>query len=140
MLQHRAMGVRPTLAARQPCVAGALPMRTAAAARRSAGAAAIPMQQQPAMQHQLAALPRLPSRALLTCRASASGAAVPMPAQPAKPAPAVGVKLVPAAISIGVGLIVNYLIPTPEGVTTQAWRLFAIFISTICGACLFEDS
>ena len=117
MMQQRLAGARPAVAARRPACVRALPPRAAP--------------QQP-VRAAPAAAPRLPAR--LSVRASASGAAAPLPAQPAKAAPQVGVKLVPAAISIAVGLIVNYLIPAPAGITAKAWQLFAIFISTICGA------
>jgi hypothetical protein len=130
MLQQRVMGARPALAASRraappACARRAAPARQARAAAAPAAAAAAGL--------------RLPAarRAPLRVAAAASGAgALPMPnSQPAQPpAPAAGVKLVPAAISVGLGLIVNFLIPAPEGVTAQAWRLFAIFVSTICGA------
>lgn len=35
-------------------------------------------------------------------------------------------------ISVAAGLLV-YLAPTPEGVTAQAWKLLAVFVSTIIG-------
>ena len=88
----------------------------------------------PAAAAAMRAAPRLPLRV----RASASGAgALPMPGSaPAPPPPAVGVKLVPAAISVGLGLLVNYLVPAPAGISAQAWQLFSIFIATICGLVL----
>lgn len=36
------------------------------------------------------------------------------------------------AISVGAGVLI-YLAPTPEGVTAQAWKLLAVFVSTIIG-------
>lgn len=35
-------------------------------------------------------------------------------------------------ISVAAGVLL-YLAPTPEGVTTQAWKLLAVFVSTIIG-------
>ncbi|KAK3287709.1 hypothetical protein CYMTET_4786 [Cymbomonas tetramitiformis] len=46
------------------------------------------------------------------------------------------VKLVPAAISISVGLVIRFLIPCPAAVDPQAWQLLAIFVSTIAGLVL----
>lgn len=59
-------------------------------------------------------------------------------AQPAPQGPtvsAVGVKPVPALISIAIGLAVRFLVPVPDGITEQAWSLFSIFLSTIMGEC-----
>ena len=39
------------------------------------------------------------------------------------------------AITIFSGLAI-YLVPVPEGVTPQSWRLLAIFIATIVGSIL----
>ncbi|KAL5707334.1 cytochrome P450-dit2 [Ranunculus cassubicifolius] len=47
-----------------------------------------------------------------------------------------GAKLVPLAISISIGLIIRFLIPKPAQVTTQAWQLLAIFLSTNLGLIL----
>mmetsp|Transcript_33071 Transcript_33071/g.72108 ORF Transcript_33071/g.72108 Transcript_33071/m.72108 type:complete len:555 (-) Transcript_33071:90-1754(-) len=46
------------------------------------------------------------------------------------------IKLVPAAISIAVGVIVKLLVPIPAGLTVQAWDLLAIFLSTVVGLVL----
>lgn len=43
-----------------------------------------------------------------------------------------GVKPIPLAISIGIALSI-WLIPTPAGLTQQAWHLFAIFMFIISG-------
>lgn len=51
------------------------------------------------------------------CAASAVSVAAPPPV----PAPA-GVKLVPAALSVAVGLVIRFLVPCPAGVTMQARR------------------
>ena len=47
-----------------------------------------------------------------------------------------GATLGAAAISIAVGVVVNFLIPCPGGVNPQAWTLLAIFLSTITGLVL----
>lgn len=47
-----------------------------------------------------------------------------------------GLKLVPAVISIAVGLAVKLFVPIPAGLTVQAWDLLAIFISTVVGLVL----
>jgi len=46
------------------------------------------------------------------------------------------VKPLPAAVAIGVGLLVRFLVPVPGGISEQAWSLFAIFLSTIVGLVL----
>jgi hypothetical protein len=80
------------------------------------------------------ALPQRAARQAVQVRAAAAGA---VPGQPAPAAPAateqVGVKIVPALISIAVGLLVRFVVPVPEGITMQAWTLFSIFLSTIVG-------
>ena len=57
-------------------------------------------------------------------------------ARPDAQAPAVGAKLVPAALSIGVGLLLRFVVPCPDGVSMQAWQLLSIFVSTITGLVL----
>ncbi|XP_071701808.1 dicarboxylate transporter 2.1, chloroplastic-like [Rutidosis leptorrhynchoides] len=47
-----------------------------------------------------------------------------------------GAKPIPLAISLTVGLIVCFAIPKPNEVSKQAWRLFAIFLTTISGLIL----
>ncbi|KAI3784399.1 hypothetical protein L1987_43498 [Smallanthus sonchifolius] len=44
-----------------------------------------------------------------------------------------GAKPIPLAISVSIGLIVYLAIPKPTEVSKQAWRLFAIFLTTITG-------
>lgn len=44
-----------------------------------------------------------------------------------------GAKLIPLVASIAIGLGIRFLIPAPEGLTTPAWSLLAIFVSTIAG-------
>ena len=39
----------------------------------------------------------------------------------------------PLALSLAVGAVVQFLIPTPEGITSQAWSLLALFVTTIAG-------
>ncbi|XP_068637596.1 dicarboxylate transporter 2.1, chloroplastic-like [Aristolochia californica] len=47
-----------------------------------------------------------------------------------------GAKLVPLLISVAIGLAVRFCVPKPVEVTTQAWQLLAIFLSTISGLVL----
>ncbi|XP_076904387.1 dicarboxylate transporter 2.1, chloroplastic-like [Bidens hawaiensis] len=47
-----------------------------------------------------------------------------------------GAKPIPLAISLIIGLLVCFAIPKPAEVTKQAWRLFAIFLTTITGLIL----
>lgn len=47
-----------------------------------------------------------------------------------------GIKLQPAAIAIGLGLALRFLVPIPGGITEQAWSLLSIFVSTILGLVL----
>ena len=44
-----------------------------------------------------------------------------------------GAKLIPLAASVAIGLVIRFLIPIPEGITTNAWSLLSIFVSTIAG-------
>ena len=41
------------------------------------------------------------------------------------------IKLFPALISLAIALIIWFIIPTPEGVSDNAWHLLAIFVGTI---------
>ncbi len=83
------------------------------------------------------ALPQRAARQAVQVRAAAAGAAPgqPAPAAPAAAAP-VGIKVVPALISVAVGLLVRFVLPVPDGITMQAWTLFSIFLSTIVGELL----
>ncbi|KAL2632492.1 hypothetical protein R1flu_003971 [Riccia fluitans] len=68
-------------------------------------------------------------------RASAAGAAVPAPATPPAPKPAEpwqGAAIKPLLASILTGVLI-WFIPTPAGVTKNAWQLLAIFLATIVG-------
>ena len=47
-----------------------------------------------------------------------------------------GAKPIPFVISICIGIIVRFLVPKPVKVTSQAWQLLAIFLSTIAGLIL----
>ncbi|KAK1417605.1 hypothetical protein QVD17_26735 [Tagetes erecta] len=47
-----------------------------------------------------------------------------------------GAKILPLAISIGIGLVVRFIIPKPLEITDQAWQLLSIFLSTIAGLVL----
>ncbi|KAK1404177.1 dicarboxylate transporter 2.1, chloroplastic-like [Heracleum sosnowskyi] len=42
-------------------------------------------------------------------------------------------KLLPLIVSVSIGLLVRFAIPKPSRVTTQAWQLLAIFLTTISG-------
>jgi len=44
-----------------------------------------------------------------------------------------GAKLGPMAISVGLGLLIRFLIPIPEGVSAQGWSILALFVATVCG-------
>jgi DASS family divalent anion:Na+ symporter len=44
-----------------------------------------------------------------------------------------GAKPLPMAISVGLGLIIRYVIPKPAHVTLEAWSMLALFASTVCG-------
>jgi len=59
----------------------------------------------------------------------------PQPPPPSPPQPQ-GAKLIPLAISVSIGLIVRFLIPRPEQVTSQGWQLLSIFLFTISGLVL----
>ena len=50
---------------------------------------------------------------------------------PSKPWP--GVKIVPLLGSAAIGLALRFLVPIPSGLSTQAWTLLSIFVSTIAG-------
>jgi di/tricarboxylate transporter len=45
-------------------------------------------------------------------------------------------KPLPFVVSVGLGLALRYLVAKPASVTTQAWQLLAIFLSTIAGLVL----
>ncbi|KAJ9564653.1 hypothetical protein OSB04_000619 [Centaurea solstitialis] len=47
-----------------------------------------------------------------------------------------GAKPIPLAISISVGIIVSFAVPKPSQLSTKAWHLFAIFLTTIAGLIL----
>ncbi|CAM6121044.1 unnamed protein product [Calypogeia fissa] len=75
---------------------------------------------------------RRSNNAELNVRASAAGAAA-VPAPPPKPVEKwQGAALKPLAASILTGVLVWFL-PTPSGVTKNAWQLLAIFLATIVG-------
>ncbi len=58
--------------------------------------------------------------------------AVSEPPVTALPGPSLGETLVRWAVVIGSGAAV-FLVPVPEGITPQAWRLLAVFVATILG-------
>jgi DASS family divalent anion:Na+ symporter len=45
-------------------------------------------------------------------------------------------KLFPAAIAVAFGCLVKFVLPSPAGITPEAWTLFSIFLSTIVGLVL----
>lgn len=57
-------------------------------------------------------------------------------ATPAAPAPWPGAKIAPLVTCISLGLILNFLVPTPVGISQQGWALLSIFVSTIAGLVL----
>ena len=63
--------------------------------------------------------------------ASAAGDPAEALKTPSKPWP--GIKLVPLLGSVAVGLALRFLVPVPTGLSTQAWTLLSIFVSTIAG-------
>lgn len=40
-------------------------------------------------------------------------------------------KPIPAAIAVGITLLIWFVIPVPEGVAPNAWHLLALFVGTI---------
>ena len=42
-----------------------------------------------------------------------------------------GFKPVPAAVAVGLALLIWFVIPVPTGVTPQAWHLLAMFVGVI---------
>ena len=50
---------------------------------------------------------------------------------PSKPWP--GIKIIPLLASAAIGLALRFLVPIPSGLSTQAWTLLSIFVSTIAG-------
>ncbi|MCD9644799.1 cytochrome P450-dit2 [Datura stramonium] len=47
-----------------------------------------------------------------------------------------GAKPIPLAISISIGLIFRFAVPKPDQLSTKAWQLLAIFLTTISGLIL----
>jgi DASS family divalent anion:Na+ symporter len=69
------------------------------------------------------------------CPAS-SATPSPKPAPAPAPAASGGAKPLPLFISLALGLAVRFLVPRPAQVTSQAWQLLSIFLSTIAGLVL----
>lgn len=42
-----------------------------------------------------------------------------------------GFKPIPAAVAVGLALLIWFVIPVPEGVSPQAWHLLAMFVGVI---------
>ncbi|KAK9799330.1 hypothetical protein WJX73_004629 [Symbiochloris irregularis] len=72
------------------------------------------------------------------CRAKqqTNAATSPDPAPPVNPPAWPGAKPVPMALSLLAGAVVKFIIPCPAGLSTQAWTLLALFVSTIAGLVL----
>ncbi|XP_057502453.1 dicarboxylate transporter 2.1, chloroplastic-like [Actinidia eriantha] len=47
-----------------------------------------------------------------------------------------GAKIIPLVITVSIGLILRFFVPKPPEVSAQAWKLLAIFLSTIAGLVL----
>ncbi|KAJ4967011.1 hypothetical protein NE237_018860 [Protea cynaroides] len=47
-----------------------------------------------------------------------------------------GAKLLPLAVSVAIGVIVRFFVPKPVELSSQAWQLLSIFLSTIAGLVL----
>ncbi|MQL79354.1 hypothetical protein Taro_011780 [Colocasia esculenta] len=87
-----------------------------------------------------------PGRHLSRCRlhpiraaaaaASSSSSDPPAKSSIAPSTPPAGAKLVPLALAVAIGLGVRFLVPKPVEITTQAWQLLSIFLSTVAGLVL----
>ncbi|CAN8254921.1 unnamed protein product [Cochlearia groenlandica] len=58
------------------------------------------------------------------------------PSPPPPPPPPQGAKLIPLTVSVAIGLVVRFLIPKPDQVTSQGWQLLSLFLFTISGLVL----
>ena len=76
------------------------------------------------------------ARSPIKVAAASSTPAVVAAAEMASDPPLNPAKVVPLAISVGVGVLINYLVPIPAGITKQAWQLLSIFVSTVTGLVL----
>ncbi len=63
---------------------------------------------------------------------SCAAAAAAPPASPSWP----GAKIVPLVVCVSLGLVLNFAVPTPAGISQQGWTLLSIFVSTIAGLVL----
>jgi len=54
-----------------------------------------------------------------------------MPQERSVPMDKLGFKPVPAAVAVGLALLIWFVIPVPTGVTPQAWHLLAMFVGVI---------
>ena len=73
-------------------------------------------------------------RVLQVHASAASAAGDPAEALKTPPKPWPGIKPVPLLASVAVGMVLRFLVPVPTGLSTQAWTLLSIFVSTIAGA------
>lgn len=69
---------------------------------------------------------------------SATACPAALAAAAAAPAPAQwpGAKIGPLLACLSLGLILNFVVPCPAGITQQGWTLLSIFVSTIAGLVL----
>ena len=67
---------------------------------------------------------------------AAAAASSPAPGASTVSTPWPGAKPVPLIASIGIGLLLRFLVPVPEGISMQGWTLLSIFVSTIAGLVL----
>ena len=47
-----------------------------------------------------------------------------------------GAKIAPLLVCVSLGLLLNFAVPTPAGISQQGWTLLSIFVSTIAGLVL----
>lgn len=96
----------------------------------------LPFLRSPASISTLRSRPHLRSRHLPPIQASSSSSepsevvTSPPPPQP------LGAKPLPLLLSLAIGLGVRFLVPKPIEISSQAWNLLSIFLSTIAGLVL----
>ena len=95
----------------------------------------------PANPSRRRALPTLRQRTtkhtVVAQAAAASPVALAAAAVAPSPSPSwPGAKLAPLMACVSLGLVLNFAVPTPAGITQQGWTLLSIFVSTIAGLVL----
>ena len=97
----------------------------------------------PANPSRRSALPTLRQRTTKQTVVAQAAAASPVAlaaaavAPPPSPSPSwPGAKLAPLMACVSLGLVLNFAVPTPAGITQQGWTLLSIFVSTIAGLVL----